>query len=221
MGSTVNKVDPFNDGSGVALWQFEGNANDTGGNYNGTWHGTERYDTGKFGQAAKFDGNSAVDVSSYDFSNVKSISSWFNCSVCDDSTWHTILGSKQINQPDNIKVAVYQNRLHTYHNGADQLISNDVISPDVWYYLVINENSNGNYDYYLNSNLIASNLPDNNASLDLYYIGSDNNGGSVNEAFIGLIDQVRIFNRALITDEIAILYNEYKPSKSFTRSNIF
>ena len=34
--STVGNVDPFNDGSGVALWQFDGNAEDSGGSHSGT-----------------------------------------------------------------------------------------------------------------------------------------------------------------------------------------
>ena len=34
--STVGNVDPFNDGSGVALWQMDGNADDVGGSHDGT-----------------------------------------------------------------------------------------------------------------------------------------------------------------------------------------
>ena len=33
---TIDKLDIFGDGSGVALYRLDGNANDTSGNYHGT-----------------------------------------------------------------------------------------------------------------------------------------------------------------------------------------
>ena len=54
---TISNVDPFGDASGVALYEFEGNANDTGGNYNGVLNGELSYGfvKEKFGNGAIFD----------------------------------------------------------------------------------------------------------------------------------------------------------------------
>jgi hypothetical protein len=48
------------------------------------------------------------------------------------------------------------------------------------------------------------------ASLDLKYIGSDNIGSGIgsNDAFIGQIDQVRMFTRPLNISDINTLYTE-------------
>ena len=58
---TIDKVDIFGDSSGVALYQLDGNANDTGGNY----HGTETaitYGGGVYERGAVFNGT-ASDIS--------------------------------------------------------------------------------------------------------------------------------------------------------------
>jgi len=79
--STVNVCDIFGDGSCIATYTFDGNANDLCGNYNGTWHGTEVYETGKFGKAAKFDGNSWIEFkndANFYMNLQKYLSLWFN-----------------------------------------------------------------------------------------------------------------------------------------------
>ena len=59
---TVSDVDPFGDSSGIALYEFENNTNDTGGTYNGTATDVA-YATGKFEQGGVFNGTSSkVDV---------------------------------------------------------------------------------------------------------------------------------------------------------------
>ena len=207
---TVDKVDIFGDGSGIALWRFEQNANDEGGRYNGVWVGNEQYDIGRWGYAAKFDGNSGVKVGDYDFSNVKAISLHFNWNGGrGTNNWATLLSSKVINQSgNNIIIAIANSKLATYHNGTTQYVSDQTIEQNRWYHLVVAQTGDQQYTYYLDGVKIAENLPNNNATLDLYYIGSDNNGGSVDEPFTGLIDQVRVFNRVPTEDEVQILKEE-------------
>ena len=65
-------------------------------------------------------------------------------------------------------------------------------------------------NFYLNNVKVGSNKTITDASLDLKYIGSDNRGSGIgaNEAFIGQIDQVRMFTRPLNISEINTLYTE-------------
>ena len=67
-------ADVFN--NQVAYYPLDGNANDLSGNYNGTWHGTQQYDTGVLGQAAKFDGSSDIATSVDMNSSTFSFSAW-------------------------------------------------------------------------------------------------------------------------------------------------
>ena len=199
--------DILGDGSCVALYEFEGNANDTGGVYHGTWVGNEQYDVGKIGQAAKFDGSNAIDIHQYDFSNIKSISLFFKISA-DETWWYTILGSevKTSDTGNNIKLAVYNKYLVTYHNSQTQYIYNEKLSLNTWYHIVITYTNNDIYNYYLDGTLINS-LPDNNSSMNLYFIGSDNNCGNINEVFFGTIDNLRLLNKVLTSDEVQYIYN--------------
>jgi len=58
--STVTKFDIFEDGSAVALYRFDGNLNDDGGQLNLTSDSSITYDTGKFGYAVVLDGSGAI-----------------------------------------------------------------------------------------------------------------------------------------------------------------
>ena len=74
----VDNYDPFGDSSGLALWQFNGNANDLSNNsLNGVWTGTESYGTGVFGQSAIFNGGTNyIDIPSFNQGSQVSFSYW-------------------------------------------------------------------------------------------------------------------------------------------------
>lgn len=59
-GSTLDMVDPFGDGSGVALYKFDGDATDSSGTYHGAAAGVT-YSAGKLGQCAVFNGTHTYD----------------------------------------------------------------------------------------------------------------------------------------------------------------
>ena len=56
---TTGVLDIFGDNSCIAAYNLNGDALDLGGNYNGTWSGTESYGTGKYDEAAIFGGNAS------------------------------------------------------------------------------------------------------------------------------------------------------------------
>lgn len=75
----IGIFDPFKDGSGKALYSFNGDANDVGGNYNGT-PSNVTYSSGKFGMSAMVSGgyiNLGVGSSSLmPSSSSYSVSAW-------------------------------------------------------------------------------------------------------------------------------------------------
>jgi hypothetical protein len=158
-------------------------------------------------KAAKFDGSSGIDVSQYDFSNVKAVSFWFFFTDTKNG-YQTMIGSKEINSSsDNIKIAIAGSTLHTYHDKSRQPIG-DALDAWRWYHLVISEVSTSVYNYYLDGVLVGENVPDNNASLDLYYIGADNSSGDTDEPFIGRIDQFRVFSEPLDAARAKLIYDK-------------
>ncbi len=215
MGNTINKVDPFGDNSGVALWQFDGNANDTGGNYNGTWHGTEQYDTGKWEQASKFNGSSYIDFNSYVTCNA--ISLW--CKLSNNNNHQVFFREKSIST--DINLCFYKNSMRFYiYDGSNVYKNNTLINYGNWYHIIIVRNSSTSYTFYLNGN-DDGNITTSNSLGDSLYLRLSGVKENENYKINGLIDQVRIFNRALTSKEVSYLHNEFMPSKSFARSNIF
>lgn len=79
----------------ISMWHADGNANDSIGGNNGVLVGSVTYDTGKLGQAFKFDGiNSSVvvpDSTSLDLQNNWTLSAW----VYTTGMSHSHLGSGQ------------------------------------------------------------------------------------------------------------------------------
>ena len=224
IASLLDNADPLSDGSQITGYNFsKATAKSMNGTtYDGVWKNangkeiTGIYAPGKFGtdtKAAKFDGTKGIDVHKANFSKAKAISLWINWNGVRGSSatsnWATILSSKVIDQPQNNQILViHKNKLSTYNKATQQVIWDTELKKNEWYFITINQNAEGNYDYYINGKPVNLNLPDNNATLDLYFIGSDNKSGKVDEPFTGLIDQVRVFNRELDPDDIKTIFSE-------------
>ena len=206
--SSVNDVDPFKDGSGVALWQFEGNANDTGGNYNGSWSGNEQYDTGKYGQGAKLDGSSTIKfMNDLNLQNY-TITLWVKLSSTGQNNKRILEaynsnGKSCIFEIVNNKVYFGLNNGGTTNTTSFASISDNLT--DKFYFLALTSDSKA----YKDKVLIDNNDTSDSRSADREFVGTDYDGSGA-YAFAGIIDQVRIFNRALTAEEVAKLYNEEK-----------
>ena len=208
--STVDLCDPFGDGSGIALYKFDGNADDVSGNYNGTWHGTEQYDTGVFGQAAKFDGSSYVDVGNTltDGFTAMSISLWFNTIQL---THYGHLISKQGSTISWIIQQGGDNPVYSFsiwEGNTAYSVTTPTINLNQWYHLVVTWDGTIIHLYLNGQESGSKNFTGNmNSTSSSVLIGALNDG-SVRDLYQGLIDQVRIFNRALTQEEIDELYHE-------------
>lgn len=197
-----------NPGSPIALYKFDGNADDSMGNYNGTATDVT-YGTGKFGQAAVFNGSSSyIENASLSSGNnsAMSFSFWANLSGSEGDLIGFNLGNgntdASIQIPDaNGTCRVY---IRTKLNYTD--VSNFFIINNTWHHYVIVIDENGT-SHYRDGALVAitgQTMSNFDAPIQI--------GSGVN----GSIDQVYIFNKALTDAEVQALYKNSSIQLSYT-----
>ncbi len=212
--------DIFNDDSDVALFRLEGNAKDDKGNYTGAVGGST-FTTGRFGQGSVHAGGSfSYQVSTPGMSeitgnNSRSFSMWLN--------WNTISGNQGILGQDGSPI----NTTHTnntsfylYHltsgysikgHAHDTLFDYIETETSTWVHIVVTWDSvSGNLNFYRNGVLISTKaMTAFNTAATQFLMGSAwSKADFLN--FDGMIDQVRVFNRALTLEEITELYKGYQ-----------
>ena len=226
--STVDLLDPFGDGSGIALYKFDGDATEESGIYNGTASDVT-YDVGKFGQCAVFNGSSsyvhpskvasiATDISFSLWVKLTSTPSGnLTASLFEVNIRHinstTIIGGLCCVFSSNGKLALYGK---TY-NGSTYAYSiyNTTLPIGQYAHVICIFSKTLGRSLYVDGVLQIPTVvigPNDVEVLDFskFYIGKNVNtnptytGTSIN----GSIDQFRIFNRALTQEEVTALYNE-------------
>ena len=210
---TDNIHNIFNDGSNIATYQLNGNANSLGGTYNATAVNVT-YEEGKFGQAAKFNGSSSYinNFNLPDSTNV-TISTWVKLNAT--PTLNFIYGQINSGGADvtmGVSLAITSNGLRIYQNNISYKEFNFSFNIGVWYNIVhIVEGTTASV--YVNNTLVgghnfsSNRLPFNNANFAFGKFGA---WGS--NPFNGSMDQIRVFNRALSAQEVNTLYTETKVS---------
>ena len=193
-----------------ALYEFNGNANDTCGSYNGTVYGGVTFSTGKYGQAANFTSNSTyIETSSnplnFGTSNY-TISCWINTTTLGSnqafiSTYNVSGMMLNIVQPNGY--------IRFYHDGGSGVAMNtSAITTGTWYHVCATMDHSTEAKIYLNGNLenttTGSNLGTNPGST--LQMGAHTPHGFY--YMIGALDQVRIFPTALGQAEVTLLANE-------------
>jgi len=211
LNGTTEVHDIFNDGSAVATYTLDGDTIDLGGNYD-VISTDITYDTGKFNQAAKFNGSSSFFFLNYNENQPRTISLWIN----QYSGAGAFLGDTSV---ENQQTANYSNRLRIsdgklnlyYYDGSINVINGNMsINNNEFYMITFSV-------YYDIINIYINGILDISISASSITIGDDFNhiqiGSGVDSSlgasfFNGLIDQVRIFNKILTQEEVNILYNE-------------
>lgn len=185
------------------------------------WRGSPAFFSTIFGKSAHFDGSNALDFSGTDLSDIKCISMFVRWDgVRGVDNWATFIGSKSINETsNNIKLAVYQGKLVTWQEPGDQQTIYDGVEKNVWMHVAVKEVDSGIYNYYINGELAAENLSDNNATLDIYFIGSDNENGDIGESFTGEISKLRLIRNDVDDDTIRRIFLNDKPDITRTVSH--
>ena len=196
----------------VAYYPFNGNANDMSGNgNNGTVDGAtltaDRH--GKANSAYYFDGQSRIEVpnsnSLKSMMNDYSISLWTKSS---ENMLSPLCKSSYLDYPIHFRISIVDKMVEAIANGNNFQFTN-LWQINQWNHIALIY-SGDICRLFLNNNEVASPVVSQGKypySIDnILYIGQDPHGWM--EHHIGEIDDIRIYNRALTSDELNALYNE-------------
>jgi uncharacterized protein (TIGR02145 family) len=215
----------------VAWYPFNGSANDESGNgNNGTVNGAtlteDRF--GNANAAYSYDGNSQfIEILNSPSLNPTSISisGWMNASafatdVAEGSKaivtkWYQAVNCTEQGDNYSVLLSIQENEnrilgVTSINNAAISAISSSSISLNSWNHFVFVHDENGGDSFYLNGSLINQNsftgalCPTTNNLI----IGADNYFSNYWRFFAGSLDDIGIWNRALIPSEAARLYSD-------------
>ena len=197
------RVDPFKDGSGKALYRLEGNALDESGNYNGTVTSLT-YGLGRFGRGGVFNGSSTrINTSFANFASTGvTLSMWVNITTHKNYNYLATFY-------ENNSINIYCDSIGTISLGGS--ITSGAYTAGQWLHVVATITSGGLATLYVNGVSIGTFtsttwFSDTNRN-DV--IGCGNGALNTYSQYLnGLIDQFRVFNRALTQTEVIALYNE-------------
>lgn len=189
--STVSTTD-FGGYGGIALYQLDEDADDTGGV------------SGKFdGSSAHFNGtDSSVGNNSIDTATTKAVSIWVNAADFSER-WPFQQGDGQ----------GVENFIRFYNTDDIQVRWGNVTqtfsgySADTWYHIVAQTDASGNANVWINGTEVGTSTAPSTLTVDSTNIGRRKNGATWQYYFKGLIDDVRIYSDTLTDAEIGYLYN--------------
>jgi len=189
----------------VAFYPFEGNANDAFENYNGTWNGNELYAESPWGQAAKFDGSSYISLSSgIDISSkTYTISAWVKDLEQSQDGYAVGIINKNTGDYRNT-IYFYQNKIYLGNDATDPGVDISIIQDSGWHSLIGIFN-NGNTKLYVDD-ILKIDAPTSSNNYDPLILIANRPYGGTNHIIAGLIDNIRIFNRALTDEEVQRIY---------------
>lgn len=196
-------------GSQIAYYRFDegqgsvANNSGSGSNINGTITNALWSNNGKFGKALSFDGDSDVVTtaadSSIDTSLAHTYTFWFNA-----TTWQSNKAIVSDWTGNDLGTMIYIQTASTicaYINNTEKYCGT-VPSAGVWHYGALVYDTNY-ISLYLDGKLQGSTAAG-TADGGNFQIGEYNSGSTT--SFTGLIDEVKIYNSALTSDEIALDY---------------
>ena len=204
----------------IACYDFNDNANDSCGSYNGTWNGNEQYGNGINGQAAKFDGSSCISLEPClgDIYNSKfSFSLWAYLTDSAKDTYQTFLALEdhsEVNGNHSFFVGTAYGDLEFAcegnYNDASHIgyKSGNGVPLNEWFNVVLTFDGQ-NIKIYKNGQLYGQTKKPSSTYYKKtnYIIGGRKER---NSCYIknGLIDEVKIFNQTLTEKEVLEVYKE-------------
>lgn len=211
----------------IGHWLNQGSIRDSSGNNN---HGTltpgvsRGFVKTERGLAMEFDGtNTKIDLGT-DMIGVgaNSLSAWIKAGSFQETGSGRILDNGKF--VFSVEDAIFRNRLVFTSDGNTFIASVDLsIMPDIWYHIVVTCEAGGTTNFYINS--VQSGTANQNSGTP--EVGITNaiigNRDDQSRTFDGNIQDVRIYNTALSTQEVEDIYNQTKDGfhASQTKTNFF
>jgi len=188
--------------SGLALYQLNWDGSDLSGNYNGTSTALT-FGPGKFNDGGIFNGTSSdIDISGTLQSSTMSLSLWVYVNA-------TITSNRILVEFGNgyglwsLASAAGKLGMQSANSNSSHTLSNATLPSGQWNHVVCVWNS-GSRTFYINGATQSGGTVADYLTCDQNTIGSRRTG----EFFDGTIDQVRVFNKAITSDEVTTLYEE-------------
>lgn len=176
----------------LSYWSLDGNFLDPAGSKNGTGNNVT-FGSGKIGQAGVFSGsNSRVTFSAVSVTNTFTISAWIY-PTSDANSWQAIL----CQDTNNGLFRRGGGAINYYPAG----LSTTGTPLNTWSHVVV-RNTAGSMRFFINGVMDSPN-PTFNGTPNFVVMGDSNSS----EYFVGNIDEVGVWNRALTDSEITQLYN--------------
>jgi hypothetical protein len=208
----------------VAWYPADNNANDIQGNNNGTLQGGVTFATGKVSQAFSFDGTDGVvaipDSATFKITQDLTIDAWINVIAFPEGGLMQILfrGDNNGHNPYYLAALRYNGGSVIFviqdADGQDAYVNAPVLAGEWVHVAGTLENATGDMKLYVNGSLAAQSTTTIRpfADLDPAYspglgIGNRQSGSDVSEPFNGLIDEVEVFNRALLGSDIRAIFD--------------
>ncbi len=224
---TTDSTDPFGDSSGVALYSLDYDASDASGSYDGTPTDVTFGVGGQINYGARFNGSSSKIITGLDLTsfNSASLSVWIYWEGGDFNPIfggnNTVGGTTTINR-FTTAIANSGGRLDYISKRGDFFRSSNMslFNTNTWNHIVITDDftsSSTASKVYVNgtqdTNFARVATSYGGAANTNLYIGQGRTNNNGQAYLTGSLDQVRIFNRVLSTDnngvdEIATLYAE-------------
>ncbi len=212
---------PFSDGL-VAYYPFNGNANDeSGSGNNGTIHGasltTDRF--GSLNKAFAFNGSSYIsmgDIHVLDNTKTLTASAWFRLEHI-PSDWEQLMADGSYADLNGWGLLIGSTKVHIRSGNVNWAADGSCLfESNKWYCSAFVLNSNS-LSLYINGRLIQNqpiqSTVDLNTSRSFQVGKGDLPNNGFEYWFNGSIDDVRIYNRALSSNEVQQLYAYEAPTK--------
>jgi hypothetical protein len=194
--TTKSTTDIFGDGSGVALYQLDGNANDTGGA------------SGKYGSAAHFNGSSSKIVADYHGGNSGSFSFWLNVADYDSSAGRQGIISTGSGTNTSLRFVIYDDDKFywQYGDSGDSIsFAQSNVTENTWVHIVATYTTTDLEVYVNNSSVASGTKSAKSFSHGNLQIGNDE---ANNTWFLdGRVDDLRIYSDVLTSTEVGYIYN--------------
>lgn len=203
--STLLTVDIFGDGSGKALYNLNGNANDNSGNYNGT-PTNMTYVAGKYNQCGAFNGSmitSAVNFWGMSTTTGRTLSFWIKAATpafvipvsCSSGNGYFQSVSNGSTSMD-------------YYDTSNNIIGNTgVVLDNTWHHIVLSQSSTFTKVYRDGVQSSTSAVIGGINNVNTCFGTLQNNVGSIYK-LVGNLDQIRVLSKAVSAAEALALFNE-------------